>query len=166
MAKDYGLTSGNTIDQELTAKGSMSTFDPADGDFGSPLLCASRDFEVSSLAVGEQLVIHRANPGMRIHDIFIVHDALGGSVQLKVGDDDDDDRFLTAFSASSAGFRDLLAHGPVDGNSFYYDPATFSTGKDIMIEVVGAAATGTIKGTVRYSFPSVSIPLYVPQPLT
>tara|TARA_X000000950_G_C13885328_1_gene648575 strand:+ start:1598 stop:2098 length:501 start_codon:yes stop_codon:yes gene_type:complete len=166
MAKLYGLTTGNTYDQELTAKGTMSTFDPADGDFGSPVLIASKTYELSSQAANDELVIHRANPGMRIHEIFMKFDALGGSVQLRIGDDDDDDRFITDFAVSSAGSKSTASDGTIDGFSFYYDPATFSVGKDIICTIKNSAATGTVKAQVFYSFPSVSIPLYVPQPLS
>tara|TARA_R100001198_G_scaffold70491_1_gene42860 strand:- start:259 stop:756 length:498 start_codon:yes stop_codon:yes gene_type:complete len=151
MAKLYGFATGNTLDQELSAKGEQSDFVGTEGVYGAPMFAASKKFELSSQAADTELVVLRANVGFYIHDIIVKFDALGGSVQLRVGDDEDDDRFLTDFSASSAGVKSLIQDGLIDSQSFYYNPATFSNAEDLFVKTKSAAATGTVYVSVYFS---------------
>ena len=151
MAKLYGFATGNTLDQELAAKGQQSDFVATEGVYGSPMFTASKKFELSSQAADTELVVLRANPGFYIHDIIVKFDALGGSVQLRVGDDEDDDRFLTDFSASSAGVKTLVQDGLIDTQTFFYNPSTFSNAEDLFVKTKSAAATGTVYVSVYFS---------------
>ena len=53
-------------------------------------------YEASSLASGSDITIARIPKDATIHDVVLKCDALGSSVTLKVGDSDDDDRFIGA----------------------------------------------------------------------
>jgi hypothetical protein len=151
MAKLYGFATGNTLDQEESAKTSTYEFTSTDGPYGSPMFVSQKKFELSSQAADTELVVLRANPGFFIHDIIVKYDALGGSVQLRVGDDVDDDRFLTDFSASSAGVKTLVQDGLIDSQAFHYNPATFSVSEDLFVKTKTAAATGTVYVTVYFN---------------
>ena len=112
-------------------------------------------FNLSSQASGTKLVIGTVPNGAYILDIKVYHAALGGSVTLKVGDDDDDDRFVTATSASGAGLLTIAN----DQIGYYIDPASFSNDKDIIIEIGGAAASGVVNAYCLWSHPSPSATL-------
>ena len=151
MTLRTGFTSGNDIDAEVTAKGGIFSFNPADKPNYAPMHITAQVHELSSTPIDDTLFIMRANPGMFIHEIVVRFDALGGSTQIRIGDDNDDDRFFTDFSTSSAGHKHLSTTGEIDGVSFYYDPTTFTDSEDLIATVKGAAATGTIIFQVFHS---------------
>lgn len=110
-------------------------------------------FVLSGQASGTKLVIGTVPNGAYILDIRVYHAALGGSVTLKVGDDDDDDRFVTATSASGAGLLTIAN----DQIGYYIDPASFSNDKDIIVEIGGAAATGVVNAYCYWSHPDPNV---------
>jgi hypothetical protein len=151
MTLRTGFTTGNDIDAEVTAKGGIFSFDPADKPNYAPMCISVQQHELSSTPVDDTLFIMRVNPGMFVHEIVIRHDALNSSTELRIGDDDDDDRFFANFSTSSAGHKNLTEDGLIGGVSFFYDPSTFTDSEDIIATVKGAAATGTVVFQVIYS---------------
>ena len=57
MAKLYGFATGNTLDQEIAAKGLQSDFVASEGVYGAPIYAASKKFELSSQAADTELVV-------------------------------------------------------------------------------------------------------------
>ena len=151
MAKLYGYATGNTLDAEISAKASTKALLTSDGALASPLFVAQKKFELSSQAADTELVFYRSNPGHTLQNLIVKFDALGGSVQLRVGDDGDDDRFITDFSASSAGVKTLDQDGLIDSLAFFYNPSTFSDATDVFVKIKSAAATGTVYATAFFT---------------
>ena len=131
MAKLYGYATGNTLDAEISAKASTKALLTSDGALASPLFVAQKKFELSSQAADTELVFYRSNPGHTLQNLIVKFDALGGSVQLRVGDDGDDDRFITL--------------------AFFYNPSTFSDATDVFVKIKSAAATGTVYATAFFT---------------
>ena len=112
-------------------------------------------FEASSLASGSDITIARIPKDATIHDVVLKCDALGSSVTLKVGDSDDDDRFIGVTGTwNAAGQSQSMQAGSSTGA-----PIAAVTGlghrttaeTDILITTGGAAATGTIFCWVYYT---------------
>ena len=112
-------------------------------------------FEASSLASGSDITIARIPKDATIHDVVLKCDALGSSVTLKVGDSDDDDRFIGVTGTWNAnGQSQSMQAGSSTGA-----PIAAVTGlghrttaeTDILITTGGASATGTIFCWVYYT---------------
>ena len=112
-------------------------------------------FEASSLASGSDITIARIPKDATIHDVVLKCDALGSSVTLKVGDSDDDDRFIGVTGTwNTAGQSQSMQAGSSTGA-----PIAAVTGlghrttaeTDILITTGGASATGTIFCWVYYT---------------
>lgn len=113
------------------------------------------EYEASSTVSGTVIRMCKVPAGAKIVDGQIWWDDLGAGVTLKVGDQYDDDRFLTAMNAHetpSAGFPcgrfnvvgDVTtAHGIGIGYEYTCE-------QDILVTVGGGTATGTIKLAVEY----------------
>jgi hypothetical protein len=82
--------------------------------------------------------------------VLLTFDALGGSVTLDVGDDEDPNRYLNAVDASSAGGSIVPL---VDGQGYQVDMTTASTPDNQLVVTVGGSgtATGTIKLSIIYT---------------
>lgn len=78
---------------------------------------------------------YRVLPGSKI-----MHDALGESVTITVGDGLDDDRYLAATSAAAAASVDIPGIAMIDKV-----PYALASQQPLVITIGGAAATGTIR---------------------
>lgn len=112
-------------------------------------------YEASSLASGSDITIARLPKDATIHDVVLKCDALGSGVTLKVGDSDDDDRFIGVTGTwNVAGQSQSMLAGSSTGA-----PIAAVTGvgyrttaeTDVLITTGGAAATGTVFCWVMYS---------------
>jgi len=112
-------------------------------------------YEASSLASGSDITIARLPKDATIHDVVLKCDALGSGVTLKVGDSDDDDRFIGVTGTwNVAGQSQSMLAGSSTGA-----PIAAVTGvgyrttaeTDILITTGGASATGTVFCWVMYS---------------
>ena len=123
--------------------------------FGGKMRVQHDTFEASSLASGSDITIARVPKNATIHDGVLKCDALGGSVTLKVGDADDDDRYIGVTGTwNVAGQTQSMLAGSSTGA-----PIAAVTGlghrttaeTDILITTGGASASGTIFCWVYYS---------------
>ena len=123
--------------------------------FGGKMRVQHDTFEASSLASGSEITIARVPKNATIHDVVLKCDALGSSVTLKVGDADDDDRYIGVTGTwNVAGQTQSMLAGSSTGA-----PIAAVTGlghrttaeTDILITTGGAAASGTIFCWVYYS---------------
>lgn len=103
-------------------------------------------YEAAALAVDSQILMNAPLPeGAVIIGMELSYDALGAGVTLQVGDTADNDRYMVAASAATAGQRATIL---VDGMGY---TVTGATNNQIMVVTGGAAATGTVKLTVLWS---------------
>ena len=108
------------------------------------------EYEAASLASGQKIAVGGNLPvGARMVGGYIVHDALKTGVTLKCGDAGDDNRYLVAAAAATAGTLELRA---IAGMGY---EITGTDDTEVLIEVGGAAATGTIK-IVQFYVPQCS----------
>ena len=123
--------------------------------FGGKMRVQHDTFEASSLASGSDITIARVPKNATIHDVVLKCDALGSSVTLKVGDADDDDRYIGVTGTwNVAGQTQSMLAGSSTGA-----PIAAVTGlghrttaeTDILITTGGASAYGTIFCWVYYS---------------
>ena len=123
--------------------------------FGGKMRVQHDTFEASSLASGSDITIARVPKNATIHDVVLKCDALGSSVTLKVGDADDDDRYIGVTGTwNVAGQTQSMLAGSSTGA-----PIAAVTGlghrptaeTDILITTGGASASGTIFCWVYYS---------------
>ena len=123
--------------------------------FGGKMRVQHDTFEASSLASGSDITIARVPKNATIHDVVLKCDALGSSVTLKVGDADDDDRYIGVTGTwNVAGLTQSMLAGSSTGA-----PIAAVTGlghrttaeTDILITTGGASASGTIFCWVYYS---------------
>lgn len=117
------------------------------GEAGNSIRMIYDSYEASALEAGSTISVGVPLPNKAVvSGIYLQYDALGASSTLKVGDGDDDDRYLAAASSASAGVRNELL---IDG--FGYQIGTNDDDNAIIITTAGAAVTGTIKIAVFYS---------------
>ena len=103
-------------------------------------------YEASSLAAGSTITVARLPAGARVVNWTVKADALGGSVTLKLGDADDDDRYLAATTYNTANqAKQSKVDGPIAGVMYQHSSKT-----DLIITTAGASATGTIESIVEY----------------
>ena len=123
--------------------------------FGCKMRVQHDTFEASSLAAGSDITIARVPKNATIHDVVLKCDALGGSVTLKVGDADDDDRYIGVTGTwNVAGQTQSMLAGsstgaPIAAVTGLGQRTTAET--DILITTGGASASGTIFCWVYYS---------------
>ena len=119
--------------------------------FGGKMRVQHDTFEASSLASGSDITIARVPKNATIHDVVLKCDALGSSVTLKVGDADDDDRYIGVTGTwNVAGQTQSMLAGSSTGA-----PIAAVTGlghrttaeTDILITTGGASASGTEAAT-------------------
>lgn len=118
------------------------------GTFDARVKCVTDSYEAAALASGSTIKVCGTLPtGARIKEIVLHSDNLTNNTTLKVGDTDDDDRYITATNHGAAatitrinaiGGRDYVV-GTNDGDNQLY--ITTGTG----------AGTGTIQIDVFYT---------------
>ena len=125
----------------------------ADGGNLSPMMVWHDTYEASSLASGSDITIARIPAGATIHDVIVKADALGGSSTLKVGDADDDDRYLAAVGTwNAAGQCQSMLAGSTAANTAVAGLGhKVSSATDLKITTGGASITGTIYFWVYYT---------------
>jgi len=103
-------------------------------------------YEASGLADGSTISIGKALPvGAKVLGVSLSYDALGASATLEVGDAGAAARYLALAAASSAGNRQSI---DVDGLGY---EITGTSDTQILITLVGGAATGTIAIVVTFT---------------
>ncbi len=105
------------------------------------LACIQASYTAASLAAGSTIRMVKVPAGATVVDGYITHDAMGASVTLSLGDEDNATRFRAATAASSAATK-------VEFNQAV--PYTYTAEKWLTVTVGGAAATGTVKFVVYY----------------
>jgi hypothetical protein len=104
-------------------------------------------YEASSLVAGSDITVARLPKGATVYDVVIIHDALGASSTLKVGDASDDDRYITATASTAANGKIIMSEDGVIGGFGYENTAQ----TDVIITTAGATISGTIKSAVYYT---------------
>jgi hypothetical protein len=90
--------------------------------------------------------------GARVVEVCLMADALGGSSTLKVGDYEDDDRYIEVSSTWNTN-NQVQRLNAIAGRQYKVDETTegaTSTDRQVIITTGGAAITGTIKIEVTY----------------
>ena len=109
-------------------------------------------YEAAAIAAGTIIEMSQYLPkGSRVIEVCLTTDALGGSVQLIVGDYEDTNRYITATTCNTA--NQVTRLNDIDGRGYKADettPGATTTDLQIIITTSGAAATGTIKLEVTY----------------
>ena len=145
-----------------TVKGTNRTFadtptgsnitDP--GVLGGKLRTMMDTYEADAIAIGTIIEMCKYLPkGARVLEIALTTDALGSSVELIVGDYEDDNRYITATGCNTA--NQVTRMNAIDGRQYKADettPGATSTDRQIIITTSGAAASGTIKIEVTYTY--------------
>lgn len=108
------------------------------------------EYEASGLSIGDEILVGFKLPASAvIHDIIIINDALGASTTLAAAtrtlDDGTESVFLSAQSTSSAG------RVTPDGSDIDTLPAQPGEPFEVILQLAGGSATGTIKVWVKYS---------------
>jgi len=122
----------------------------APGLFGGNVKCMVDTYELSSTAANTLIEMGGELPtGARVLAVLLVHDALGASTTIDVGDLEDEDRYLAAVDTSSAGSSwSNLA----DGVEYEVDMTTASTpDNQIIVKLEAATGSGTVKLLVLYT---------------
>ena len=112
-------------------------------------------YEASSLASGSDITIARIPVNATIHDVIVKCDALGSGVTLKVGDSDDDDRFIGVTGTwNVAGQTQSMLGGSSTGAATTAVTGVgykVSSQTDIVITTGGATISGTIYAWVYWT---------------
>lgn len=127
----------DTYEAQAAAKIALSQ-----GVVNAPLRVVSGSYTAAAAASGTVINLCVLPAGTVIHDVVIDNAALGASVTLKVGDTDDDDRYIAATASSSAG---TLRTG-VAGKGYVI--GTNAGDELLTAKIGGAAATGKIHFTI------------------
>jgi len=101
------------------------------------------NYTCSSTADGTEINVAKLPKGAVFLFAIISHAALGTGVTLQMGDSGDDDRYLAATSAESAG--QIIATAQ---NGVGYEMSSDTT---IFVKIGGAAATGLIEVLTFYA---------------
>ena len=110
-------------------------------------------YEAASLASGSDITIGRVPANATIIDVVLKCDALGGSSTLKVGDADDDDRYLAAVGTwNAAGQVQSMLGGSTAANTAMTGLGYRTTAEtDIIITTGGATISNSIHCWVMYT---------------
>jgi len=139
----------------ITNMDSVPAVNVSSEEAGGKLRVFHDTYEADTLASGSDITIARIPASATIHDVVLKCDALGASVTLKVGDADDDDRYIGVTGTwNVAGQTQSMLSGSSTGA-----PVAAVTGlgyrtsaqTDIVITTGGASASGTIFAWVYYS---------------
>ena len=116
--------------------------------FGGKMRVQHDTFEASSLASGSDITIARVPKNATIHEVVLKCDALGSSVTLKVGDADDDDRYIGVTGTwNVAGQTQSMLAGSSTGAPIAAVPGLghrTTAETDILLTTGAACASGTI----------------------
>ncbi len=121
------------------------------GLFDGRVKCLVDTYEAATLANPSTITMsNKLTKGAIVLAVLLVHDALGGSVTLDVGDAESTVRYLSAVDVSSLGstISDLA-----DGVAYETDETdTSNLDTQVLVTVGGSGtATGTIKLIVLYT---------------
>ena len=122
------------------------------GKFGGHVSCFVDTYEAAALPSGDTIEMGPDLPiGAKVLGGILYYDALGASVTLAVGDAETAGRYLAATAASTAGATVLNL---ADGAEFEVteEPTATTPHSQVRITTGGAAATGTIKLVLFYTF--------------
>lgn len=112
-------------------------------------------YETSATAAGTIIEMGDELPvGAKILDVILSSDNLTNNTTLKVGDYEDDDRYVDAVDHGAAELTTRMNDntGNIDGFGYEVDMTTASTPDNQIIITTGVgAATGTIKLVVLYT---------------
>ena len=112
-------------------------------------------YEAAAIAAGTIIEMGEYLPkGARIVEVALMADALGGSVTLIVGDYEDNNRYIEESSTWNTN-NQIQRLNAIGGRQYEVDETTAgatSTDRQIIITTGGAAATGTIKLEVTYTY--------------
>jgi len=140
MANYYGVNKTKTLTP--TGENIVSA-----GDLGGRVRVMYDSYEAAGEAAGSIIYMGQKLPvGARVLEVILAHDAVG-SATIKVGDIDDDDRYIAASSVSSAGILGMDEAALVDGLGYEVDG---DNDQDIILTTASAAITGTLKLIVYY----------------
>ena len=120
------------------------------GLFGGVVRCMIDTYELDSTVSGTVIEMGGELPeGAQVLAVLLVHDAMGSSVTMDVGDAEDVDRYLDGVDVSSAGSSwSNLA----DGVEYEIDMTTASTpDNQVLITTGGATGSGTVKLLTLYT---------------
>ena len=117
------------------------------GTIGGRVRTMTDDFTFAGEGAGEIIEIFRdLRAGAIVLGIRLKNAALAGSVTVRIGDSNDDDRYMTDIAVSSAAdTNDINIAG------LHYKIGTNSGDETIQILTAASAATGEIKVTLFYT---------------
>lgn len=136
------MTAVNTDTFEAQANAKMAL---DQGVAFAPLKVVSGSYTASAAASGTVINLCKLPKGAVIHDVKLDVAALGASSTIKVGDGNDDDRYIAATSTASA---TTLSAG-VGGKG--YRIGTNASDDALIATTGGAAITGKVHFTVIYA---------------
>jgi hypothetical protein len=111
-------------------------------------------YAANALATGSLIEIGTKLPkGAYVYETILGYGALGANTSLKLGDAEDDDRYITNTATTSAGVTRTNA---ISGLAYYIDETagtdSGNTDRQVLAKVVDSgAATGNITAIVMYS---------------
>lgn len=91
-------------------------------------------YEAAALQIADRIFAINVAPGVTVLRFYAIHDALGASTTLNLGDGDSATYWAAAESTSSV--------GNIDPNTSF--PKTYASGGVLQSVLAGGAATGTI----------------------
>lgn len=149
MADVYGVYYDQFVNNAVKA----ATKQQPGGERGAFVRFFYDYYECSSLAAGSVIKLGPIPKGARIlPSSFIMCDALGTGVTCKVGDEDDDDRFVAASTSIATAvvvqFNDVST---LMDNVPY--KALNTEGDALIITIAGASANGSIAAFIFYTMP-------------
>jgi len=119
----------------------------AAGKLGGRVRSITDDFTFSGEAIASTLKIGRdLRKGAVIHGISFQFAALGGATTMRIGDSNDDDRYMTDIATAAAG---IVTDLNIAGNQYVI--GTNTGDETIVLLTAGGAVTGVVKVTVYYS---------------
>ncbi|MBO6305466.1 MAG: hypothetical protein J6M62_10385 [Selenomonadaceae bacterium] len=115
------------------------------GIMNTSLKVISGDYTAASAASGTIINLCKLPENAVIHDVVLDTGALGASSTIKVGDSNDDDRYIAAASTASA----TTLRAGVTGKGYRVGT---NAGDNLLIATTGGAAiTGKVHFTVVYA---------------
>ena len=112
------------------------------------------DYEASASASGTIIELGAYLPkGARVLEVILTTDDLGATTTVEVGDYEDADRYITATVCTTA--NQVTRLNAIDGRQYEVDETTATatgTDRQIIATIGVAAATGTIKVEVIYTY--------------
>ena len=111
-------------------------------------------YTTATTAAGTIIEVGKYLPkGAKVLEVALMTEALGGSVQLIVGDYEDDNRYITATTCNTA--NQVTRLNAIAGRQYEVDettPGDTTTDRQVIITTSGASATGLIKVEITYVY--------------